>query len=354
MTKKKKIIAITVPIAVVLVIAIILIILFFGLTSEPPVVPEVSFDFDGLGTAPADEAPEGTDRIDASSVDSFSDSLSEDVNVIEDATYLFNIANQNLGKVDFYVSFAAGGGTANITSVGMGGSMEVREIRVIDGDSMYMESMGQVVQGYMMSNPDVSNVTIENVCKGILEYGNRKYTPDGQTFYLQEGGSYVLGTESLSSFLEGTGIDWTKSDPVRTESVDEFMTNEFYRYSYVEASSNIINTDTILKASLVHNEAEGYYEIQLVVDINSNALELSTASTRDSAGSDDIVYTHQTITCHVWENGLMRYFNTEDGWKGTLAGFLSGESNNTWEKYFSYNREDVSVIVTPTDLSWAK
>ena len=136
MTKKKKIIAITVPIAVVLVIAIILIILFFGLTSEPPVVPEVSFDFDGLGTAPADEAPEGTDRIDASSVDSFSDSLSEDVNVIEDATYLFNIANQNLGKVDFYVSFAAGGGTANITSVGMGGSMEVREIRVKDGGSM--------------------------------------------------------------------------------------------------------------------------------------------------------------------------------------------------------------------------
>ena len=132
------------------------------------------------------------------------------------------------------------------------------------------------------------------------------------------------------------------------------MKQEYYRNNCAETNNSILNADTVTKASVSHNDEYGFYEIELVVDVNSNALELATESTRESADSKDIVFVYQTIKCEIWDCGLFRYYATDDSWAGTLKGFLGGTSINEWEKYFTYNKENAPGLQIPTDMTWYK
>ena len=355
MTKNRKFLALAAQIIAVLAILVTLSLCFVGCNGDPITdITPVEFDHDDLGEAPEAAALEGIDGIDTAKILALSDEQTENVDVKTTATYLFNLANTNLGKVGWYANKATGNGTATITmGITASGDMEVREIRIKDGAAMYMETMGQVVDGRL--NDGGSAEGIVGMCRNILDYGNRKYTPDGKTFYLQDGGTDVLNGDSLSNFFtDQLYIDWTKCEKVQSLSVDEFMKQEYYRNNYAETNSSILNADTVTKASVSHNDEYGFYEIELVVDVNSNALELATESTRESADSKDIVFVYQTIKCEIWDCGLFRYYATDDSWAGTLKGFLGGTSINEWEKYFTYNKENAPGLQIPTDMTWYK
>ncbi len=315
-----------------------------------------NLDHDDLGVAPNEEAQQGIVKPEASKLTASSSSLSEDAAVKEAATYLFNLANDNLSKVSYYANYAYGSGVATVTNLKMSGSMEVREVRIKDDAAMYMVTMGRVVNGYNNDTPDKTNEAVLSACRLLLDYGNRKFTPDGKTFYVQEGGSSALLENSLNNFFTETAfIDWNKCDS-KSMSVEAFMQEDFYNKSYVETTNATITPDTIINASIVHNEA-GYYEIEITVDITTDALKLATESTRDSASSKDIVYSHQTIKCQIWDCGLFRRYETYDGWKGSFgAGIfkLGGSSTNEWHKYFTYNKENAPLYQIPSDTSWAK
>ena len=172
-----------------------------------------NLDHDDLGVAPNEAAQAGIDKPDASKLTAESATLSEDLSVKEAATYLFNLANSNLAKVSYYADYAYGSGVASVTTLKMSGSMEVREVRIKDGAAMYMVTMGRVVNGYNNDTPDKTNTAVLGACRILLDYGNRKFTPDGKTFYLQEGGSSSLLENALNNFYTDTAyIDWNKCE----------------------------------------------------------------------------------------------------------------------------------------------
>lgn len=316
---------------------------------------EFDIDHSDLGVAPEDKYLQGTTRIDSSKVTKTSEELTDDSDVIATATYLFNLADSNLESVEFYASLSHGSGVATITNMNMAGSMQVREARVKDGAEMYMVSMGRVVDGYLTGNSSSSVSTIISMCRAVLDYGNRVYTPDGKTFYRQKSGTKALDKNCVDNFYtQNTYIDWSKADKVTKTDYATFMAENFYDSHYAEANGSKINTDTIKQAKVVFNEALGIYEIEMIVDTSTDALELSTASIRDSAGSNDIVYTHQTIKCEIWTSGMFRMYHTADGWSGTLASILKGSSENLWTKYFTYNKDKATQFIMPTseELTW--
>ena len=217
-----------------------------------------------------------------------------------------------------------------------------------------METMGRVVNGYKTSTPDKNDAFILGLCRELLDYGNRKYTPDGSTFYVQEGKSKCLLSGVIDNFYTDTAyIDWDKCSKVRSMSKSDFMKEDYYNKSYVEVTSATINPSTIKNASIVHNDA-GYYEIEITVDVTTDALKLSTESTRESANSDDIVYRYQTIKCQIWDCGLFKQYETYDSWAGSLLNMLEGTSENEWHKTFTYNKENAPDYQIPTSVSWAK
>lgn len=348
MTKKKNLFAIATQVIVVLAVIVTISLCFVGCDGDPITnIPPVGFDHDDLGLEPEAAALEGIYSIDESQVLAQSTELVVDTDVKTTAAYLFNLANNNLCKVNWYANVATGNGTATINiGANASGNMEVREVRIKDGAAMYMETMGQVVDG--------TTEWIVDACRTLLNYGNRKYTPDGKTFYLQDGGRKALSDNSLANFyVEGTNyINWDECDDVRSISVDQFMKEEYYRSNYAETNSSHIAADTLEKASVYYDEEHGYYEIEMVVDVDSDALELAIASTRNSANSDDIVYAYQTIKCQVWDCGLFRYYSTDDSWEGSLLNILGGSSVNFWEKYFTYNKDNAPGLQIPTGMTW--
>lgn len=315
----------------------------------------INLDHDDLGVAPNEAAQAGIDKPDASKLSASSAELTEDAAVKEAATYLFNIANGNLAKVSYFANYAFGSGVATVTNLKMSGSMQVREVRIKDGAAMYMVTMGRVINGYKTSTPDKNDANILGACRLLLDYGNRKYTPDGQTFYVQTGKSKCLLENSVDNFYTDTPyIDWDKCDKVRTMTVSEFMKEDYYNKSYVETTNADITPENIESASIVHNDKEGYYEIEIKVDVTSDALKLATESTRNSANSSDIVFVYQTIKCQIWDCGLFRIYETNDSWEGSLINILKGYSTNEWHKYFTYNKENAPLYQIPSDTSWAK
>lgn len=315
----------------------------------------INLDHDDLGIAPNEAAQAGIDKPDASKLSASSAELTEDAAVKEAATYLFNIANGNLAKVSYFANYAFGSGVATVTNLKMSGSMQVREVRIKDGAAMYMVTMGRVINGYKTSTPDKNDANILGACRFLLDYGNRKYTPDGQTFYVQKGGTSCLIEGSVDNFYTDTPyIDWDKCDKVRAMTVSEFMKEDYYNKSYVETTNADITPENIESASIVHNDKEGYYEIEIKVDVTSDALKLATESTRNSANSSDIVFVYQTIKCQIWDCGLFRIYETNDSWEGSLINILKGYSTNEWHKYFTYNKENAPLYQIPSDTSWAK
>lgn len=357
MTKNRKFLALAAQIVAVLAILVTLSLCFVGCNGDvDPDAPPVDFDRDDLGRQPEEASIQGATAIDSTQVTATSAELSTDEAVKATAAYLFNLANANLEKVDYYANYAVGGGTADVTSLSMAGDMKVREVRIKDGAAMYMVTLGRVTNGYVIGNNTDPVAPIISLCRTILDYGNRRYTPDGKTMYIQEGGTSCLTETSVANFYtDQPYINWDKCGKVKAESIEDFMKNEYYRYHYFETNSSLINAQNLVNASVVHNEELGCYEIEMTVDVNSNALELATESTRESAGSKDIVFVYQTIICEIWDCGLFRTYETADSWSGSMGGgILKGASENTWEKYFTYNKENAPGLQIPTDMTWYK
>ena len=358
MTKNRKFHALAAQIVAVLAILVTLSLCFVGCNGDvDPDAPPVDFNRDDLGRVPEEASIQGVTAIDGAQVTATSAELSTDEAVKATAAYLFNLANANLEKVEYYANYAVGGGTANVTNLNMAGDMKVREVRIKDGAAMYMVTLGRVTNGYLTGNSSKPISFIIGICRGILDYGNRKYTPDGKTMYVQEGDSGCLDETSVANFFtDKPYINWDKCGKVESESIEDFMKNEYYRNHYFETNSSLINAKNLVSASVVRDDELDCYNIEMTVDVNSDALELATESTRESAGSDDIVFAYQTIKCQVWDCGLFRTYETADSWEGSMGpgGMLKGSTSNEWTKYFTYNKENAPGLQIPTDMTWYK
>ena len=125
MTKNRKFLALAAQIVAVLAILVTLSLCFVGCNGDvDPDAPPVDFNRDDLGRVPEEASIQGVTAIDGAQVTATSAELSTDEAVKATAAYLFNLANANLEKVDYYANYAVGGGTAKVVNLKMAGDMK--------------------------------------------------------------------------------------------------------------------------------------------------------------------------------------------------------------------------------------
>ncbi len=310
---------------------------------------EYDIDFDDLGKEPKSEVAKTVIAVDASKIKKLnkeSDELSNDKDVLETIDYLYNLANRNLMEMDYYASIAFGKSTVLI-----GGNEDSyaysREYIVKDKKEWFFQNF--------TIDPD-ANALVKNV----MESAEERYTNDGgETIYKRHGGSSALEEDCLDRFL-------TSKSPIIYENMaksgdkhaPKVYTREGYnkfkhvRVSYDEIDNALITADTLVDGKVTYNEDEGLYTIEFDVNISNDSEALENGRKNlSAAGGSSVSYEkqHQTIT--IWKEGLFCYYHTENLWIAKFVGVKYGSANN-YQKWFTYNKENVEKLVIPSDVSW--
>ena len=176
----------TLIIASILISLTMIIALFSGCSGRANYA-EANLNFDGLSSAPTQEAMTKAIPVDKSKI-TLSDSDTTDQNVLDSIEYIIRLSNQNLIDCDFFAAGSYGSGVATMTIAGepIVGSMQTREIRVFDNDTYYFDSYGLVVDGYIKKKDgqrgkDVNEATFAVLAKA-LNFTERTYSPNNKDF----------------------------------------------------------------------------------------------------------------------------------------------------------------------------
>ena len=105
---------------------------------------------------------------------------------------------------------------------------------------------------------------------------------------------------------------------------------------------------TLEQASLTYDSSKDLYTIVFDVNISGDSEALEKGRNNLSKANGSSVWyekQHQTIT--IWGSGLFCSYHTENRWATKIYG-----SNNNYQKFFTYNKNNVKKIVIPTDTSW--
>ena len=339
-------------IAVCILVALTCIIPLAGCNNDSSSANAINTDYDDIMVVPTATASQGAVAVDTSKV-TISAAKTTDTAVLESASYLYQLANENAHKVAFSASVSEGRGFANVVykeALQLRGDMEVREYNCNVGATKFYEGYGYVMTGTDLKSGKESNLL--GTVRLLLNYADRTYSPDGTVFYKQNKGG--LDNDSVANFKPGEGgyINWdsagkgTKYTDKQWVASGEGKINKHYQ----DIDNANILAEYIQEASITHNDQEGYYEVFIKVYPKSAALNLGREGLRNSTGSSDLDYVFHEVTMQIWDCGLMRYYYTYNSWEATIALF-HGTSQNEYYRYFTYNQDNVSKL-SVTDLSW--
>lgn len=306
-------------------------------------------DFDGLTDKPGEIAAAQATAVDAARL-TLSAEKSTDTAVLESAAYLYNLANDNLQNLDFFASAAAG--TGGSTVIGIRGEMSVRQRSVVDGDMWFYEGYGMITSTKSVSSGGDSSLV--GVVRSALDLCERKYTPDGETFYYQDCGNEALKKDSLVNFLGKDNLTYVKENGkphgklYTYDSLYDYCKQNYVLKFHQENDNSDIQAKYLTDASITYDASQGLYTLKMTVDPASDALALGSASLKASANAKTFRYDYQYVTCEIWDCGLMRTYVTDNSWTAKLMGIVEGTSTNLFTRYFSYNRDSVSKLL-PTD-----
>lgn len=321
----------------------------------PSVASDYDINYDDLACK-----PNMTNLTNVTSVNSeglhFSDKLTKDENVLKSVSYLYNLANENLINMNYYACVAYG--LSDVTAgENIIGQSQSREYIVKDNQEWFF-------QNYIKAN--VSGA-LGTTIKNMVESSEERYTNDGgNTIYKRHGGSKSLSSTCIDDFLS------TQKSPIIYDSMakpgdskhsPKIYTTEEYndfrtvRISYDEIDNALIFAGekdgkfytTLEQASLTYDSSRDLYTMVFDVNISNDSEALANGRrnlSRSNNGSA-VWYEkqHQTIT--IWGDGLFCSYHTENRWATKIYG-----SNNNYQKFFTYNKENVKKIVIPSDTSW--
>lgn len=342
-------------ITVITIVLIMIGVLAFAGCQDPAERAEVDLTFDGLGSKPCDEVALQAKPVDKSKI-TLSEETTTDKSVIESIRYLLKLSNQNNIDIDFYAAAAYGTGEAYIPSVNnMVGSMDTREWRIYDHGEYFFDSYGLVVEGYTRKD-DGSKGSVPNGIVGlisnVLNFTERVYSPDSQTFYkIKDGKSTV---DSFKKYPSLDAITYKRPD-VNATSVEDYIKENFYRNSFKDYITDDLDyEEAITEGSITYDEAQGIYTIKCEINCtNETALDLSIQSMKKSSGTDIFKYARKSLTVEIWECGLIRKYVNSNTWEATLLPTslkLEGSSDNYYEQWFTYNEDEIEVMVVPEDV----
>lgn len=320
---------------------------------------EVDLNFDELMYEPVDAVKAKARAIaDVNQITTASE-FTKDPKVIESAVELYRLGDENLQNADFFACVSKGSGGADISAFNLRGNMSVREMTIKNGSEWYYRSCGMVMNTETLNGSSVnSGDSLLPVIRGILDYGKRKYSPDGEHFYVQTVGTGDLDAESINRFLTA---DWLnaisfvnkkgkpRGDLFSFDTQADYIAYDAYHSSHLEVDNAAITPDAITEAKITRDDRLGIFKVSFKVDVTSDALDTNLFSLRKSV-ADDLRYVYQTVEFEIWDCGLFRTYGTDSSWATRkLGGFLSGESQNKYMRSYTYNQSAVKRLVISSE-----
>lgn len=109
-----------------------------------------------------------------------------------------------------------------------------------------------------------------------------------------------------------------------------------------EYTDQTITPETIKTVQITYNDQEGYYRLELDLDVANPATTAKTLpNLRENSGAPDARYNSMKEIIEIWDNGYFKYFLSEDNWSGK-RGIMNLSSNIRFETDFLYNDEALS------------
>ena len=342
--KKSKILIIT----AILVIITITAALFAGCVGKANTA-QASLDFDGLASAPPQEAAAKSVPIDKSKI-KLSDTLTEDQAVLDSIEYLLRLSNKNMIDSDFFAAAAYGSGVATVSG-GIVGSMETREVRVFDNNTYYFDSYGLIVDGYTIksdgSHGSVNQGLLDILAKA-LNFTKRVYSPNGEDFYFSKNGE--TNENSIVNFPDPNAVVYNKPKSEKL-TYDGYMKLTNSRESYKSFTTDNYDNDKPITAGLLrYDETNGIYYLECDINTKNNTLELSVADMLDNGAINAFEYAEKHLTIEIWDCGLIRTYINKNVWNATLILGLKGSSDNYYEQWFTYDKSKLDKMNISEEL----
>lgn len=338
----------------VLVIISILLVGIIGVMAigckEPlDVATDYDISFDDLGVAASASVASTVTSVDESKIKKLnaeSDELTDDRDVLETISYLYNLANENLMAVDYYASIAFGKAQVLIGDK-LDSYAYSREYIVKDGDVWFFQNY-------------TYDPTATAIIKNVMESSEERYTSDGgATIYKRHGGSESLKETCIEDFLtENSPIIYDKMAKSGKKHAPKVYTEETYnefrhvRIRYDEIDNALINADTLVNGKVTFDSEKNLYTIEFNVNTSndSEALEKGRQNL-SAAGGTSVYYEKQHQIIEIWKDGLFCSYHTDNLWRGKFGPVVYGSAND-YQKWFTYNKENVTKLVVPKDTSW--
>lgn len=318
---------------------------------------EADLNFDNLGSKPNEKAAAKATHVDPSKI-KLSAEETTDPEVLSSIVYLLSTANQNNVECDFYAAAAFGTGEAKIKTGGQNivGSMDTREWRVYDNGEYFFDSYGLVIGGYTIKEDgtkgEVSD-TLISALSGVLNYTKRVYSPDSKTFYTASKGK--SDDKSLTRFPDLNAITY-KKPKVSKQNYADYVKENFYRNDFREFCSDDLSEDLnpVTSGLITYDAEKGIYYFECDINCEDEAvLDLSLKSMKKSSGTEIFAYAGKRLKIEMWECGLIKNYINTNIWEATLLPTslkLKGSSENFYEQRFTYNKEDLKVMIVPDEV----
>jgi hypothetical protein len=288
-------------------------------------------------TTEVDGLPSGYMAIDSD--------IAQGTDQLEAVLHLMAVAENNYYTADYLARYSDGGGSASAGP--MMGKMTVRSLSIREADKSYYQTVGRIYEG----DPEF----LLGAAQLLLDQGKRTYTlnlgtPDEVT-YRQEPKN--KGNPAMTETFPFATCNFSKGklETIDAEHPDE--ENDFSLKYPGELTNFVISEESLLEDSysVVYDEEYGYYTVSFAVDtsLDDNGIELygerPQASLRKSAGSDDLYHVYYRATFVIFDNGLLKTFQSEESWDATIniGGGIHGASSSLNTDYYSWDPDDCEI-----------
>ena len=273
---------------------------------------------------------------------------------IEAILHILDVIEANLIAADYLASASVGGGSASSSMFDMRGSLDFADIYCRDNGAFYSQSIARVTEASSSVSDSILGAA------QAMGQADRKYSADGETFYVQKVKGNKANAKMIRDYPFGTST-FNKGD-LEKLSLSKYKEKEYIRSDYRELTNFVINRDTIKADTAEISYEEGMFTLYFEIDLENKeardtATEYARANMREASSSNDLEYAIYNVTIEVYDNGLIRKYTKEESWEATLKILFwspHGASLSETSVYYSWDPADCSFSANGIDVSWAK
>lgn len=192
---------------------------------------------------------------------------------------------------------------------------------------------------YLIKNGDeYLSYDVRAKSTGAPAFGKAKYAQIGlnNSYYVEVDNGVVTAKWDSDCDFDKPKVSKT-AEP--TDSV-YFHASQEPKFNLTEA---YILPNTISTASIEHNDAEGYYTVQIELDVsNPKTTEILLPNLRSGGGvmTSNAKYTSMSETIEIWDDGSFKAFRSVDNWEAGIV-----KCTIDYNTTFSYTDDDCDMSV---------